>query len=201
MSPFEFSQGAAQQLLALGRLFLRTREVLRDHLASDGQLAHDEVGYLAQDTLPYVEAMQAGLRSTLRASEAGAEELRYVVGPWRYQPDDTDLPAGEPSLRPADMTCVLALRHGRVVMGLLPRLPRELSTYRDGLPYRDIRPPRGPGELKERLEELERGVWEVATGRRPHDIYHGRYRRLYGFFDVGAWLGLEQARLFGHLPS
>ena len=80
----------------------------------------------------------------------------------------------------------------RLVMSSLPGVPPEATTYPGPPGYRDIHPPRGPAELKDRLEEIERGLWEVATGvPRPH-IYHGRYRRVYAYFEAGAWLALQQ---------
>lgn len=190
-----------QELLTLGRLFVRTRQILRDHLESEGLLPSDQVEYLAEQTLPYVEAMQEGFRYTVRARDAQVDELRYVISPSLPAPDDESDVRRKRGVERPEMACVAAFGHGRVVMGMVPRVPRELTTFPDGLPYRDIWPPRGPGELKDRLEELVRGVWEVGTGRPPEAIYHGRYRRLYGFFEAGAWLGLEQARLLGRLPS
>lgn len=203
---FRFQQDAVRELLNMGGLFVRTRQVLRDHVESEGQLPTDEVEYLAGRTLPYVEAMQEGFRYTVRAVEAGVDELRYVVSPYPLAEGEDDQSSGADArrqrlLEQPEMACVAALLYGRVVMGMLPRVPPQLTTFPDGLPYRDIWPPRGPGELKDRLEELERGLWEIATGRPREAIYHGRYRRLYGFFEAGAWLGLEQARLLGKLPS
>ena len=59
--------------------------------------------------------------------------------------------------------------------------------------YADIPVPRGPAELSERLTELERQLWRLATGRVP-----GRsdpaLRRTYGFFDAAEHLG---ERVFG----
>ncbi len=53
--------------------------------------------------------------------------------------------------------------------------------------YADIHPPRSPGELALRIEELERVLWVVAAGRRPSPGHPG-FRRLYGFFDAGEQL-------------
>ena len=83
---------------------------------------------------------------------------------------------------------------GWVVMGWLPTLPREATTYPGSYSYRDIFPPRGPAELKDRVEELERGLWDVATGRPRDSIEHTRYRRLYAYFEAGAWISVQQSR-------
>jgi len=51
--------------------------------------------------------------------------------------------------------------------------------------YADIAAPNGAGQLAERIEELERSLWGIATqrGTRPSDA---SYRRTYGFFDTAA---------------
>ncbi len=179
------------ELLDVAKVYVGTRAVLRDHLNA----RHDrqQVAYLAERTLPHVEAMREGLRWVVRAQDGSVDELRYVVGPdiGLDDPLDTRVPA---SLTPADVRCLIALLHARLVMGWLPKIPPEATTF-PGPPegYRDIFPPRGPAELKDRLEELERGIWEIALGKPRPDIYHGRYRRLYAFFEAGAWLALQEA--------
>lgn len=196
MSIHDSMRNAMQELLALGGLFVRTRQVLRSHLQQHGWLPEEDVRFLAERTLAHVESMQEGFRWSLRATEAELDELRYVISPFIPVADDDEEPDPRRLERP-EMACMAAYLHSRIVMGMVPRVPRELTTFPDGLPYRDIWPPRGPGELKDRLEELERGIWEIATGRPPDAIYHGLHRRLYGFFEAGAWLGMQQARLFG----
>jgi hypothetical protein len=185
-------------LFDFAALYLRTRAILREHLDAERLRQEQAAAFLAERTLPHLEAMRLGLRWTVRAEHGPVAELRYVVGPDVGTDDPSDTREGR-DLSEADIRCLAALLHAKVVMGWLPGLPREATTYPGPWGYRDIRPPRGPGELKDRLEELERGVWEVATGTpRPH-IQHGRYRRVYAFFEAGAWLALQQSRHVGGL--
>ena len=182
------------ELLDVAALYVGTRAILRDHLDERLEDARAlAVTFLAERTLPHVESMREGMRFTVRGQDGSVDELRYVVG--------SDVGADDPldsrsprSLSQADLRCLMALLHARVVMASLPAFPPEAATYPGPLGYRDIRAPRGPAELKDRLEELERGVWEIALGTpRPH-IYHGRYRRVYAFFEAGALLAMQQAQ-------
>ena len=178
------------ELLDFSALYVRTRAILREHLRARLEAAQ-AAAFLAERALPHVEAMRQGLRLTVRAADGSVHELRYVVGPdvGTDDPQDSHAPT---RLDPADVRCLLALLHARLVMRWLPSVPPEATTYPGPPGYRDIHPPRGPAELKDRLEEIERGLWEVATGvPRPH-IYHGRYRRVYAYFEAGAWLALQQ---------
>ena len=181
------------ELFDFAGLYVRTRAILREHLEALELQQQQATAFLAERTLPHVEAMRQGLRWTVRNEHGGVDELRYVVGPDVGTDDPLDRRA-EQELSAANLRCLMALLHARVVMAWLPGLPREVTTFPGPLGYRDIRAPRGPGELKDRLEELERGVWEVAVGRPRPSIQHGRYRRVYAFFEAGAWLALQQAR-------
>ena len=51
--------------------------------------------------------------------------------------------------------------------------------------YADIAAPHGAGQLAERIEELERSLWGIATQRRTRPT-DASYRRTYGFFDTAA---------------
>ena len=69
---------------------------------------------------------------------------------------------------------------------LLPSTPTDEVHYPTGRrTYADISPPRRPAELAERIEELERSLWTLATRRQPR-LTDGSYRRTYGFFDTAA---------------
>src|SRR5256885_6390367 len=49
---------------------------------------------------------------------------------------------------------------------LLPRMPEGAVRFPGGRrSYADIAAPRGPAELAERIDELERELWQTATGR------------------------------------
>jgi hypothetical protein len=96
------------------------------------------------------------------------------------------------------MAKVLALRHAQVVFGCLPRTPRSVVSYPGYANYSDIPAPRTPLELRERIEELARGVWDAASLRELGTLDPGQSRRVYGFFETGSWLLTLHIRRIGH---
>jgi hypothetical protein len=188
----------------------RTRELL-DALMGEGELPAGGADYLADRTLPHVESVQAGFVGWLRSDAAGVEELRYLlrrVAALRVEPpvDEAERRAavaetavelaaarreGRPrsTLHVAEPWSLAALGHARVVLAMLPRIADDDVRYPAGRrTYADIAAPRGPAELSDRIEELERSLWQTAAGRRP-DPSDPVFRRSYGFFDAADRLG------------
>jgi hypothetical protein len=193
--------------LALAR---RTRELL-DIALGHGELPAGGADYLADRTLPHVESVQAGFVGWLRSETAGIDELRYLllrVGSLRVEGPASDAERlaadaeaaaerllasrtglGAAAIRAAEPWNLAALAHARVVLAMLPRLADDEVRYPSGRrTYADIAAPRGPAELSDRLEELERSLWRTAAGRRP-DPRDPAFRRSYGFFDTADRLG------------
>ena len=193
----------------------RTRELL-DAAIGEGELPAGGADYLADRTLPHVERVQAGFVGWLRSDSAGIDELRYLLlrvasvrvdGPLddaerRAAEAETDAeralaavaPNRPAALRAAEPWSLAALAHARVVLAMLPRLADDEVRYPAGRrTYADIPAPRGPAELADRLEELERSLWNTAAGRRPNPG-DPAFRRSYGFFDAADRLG---RRAFG----
>ncbi len=193
----------------------RTRELL-DVAIGEGELPDGGAAYLSDETLPHVEGVQAGFVGWLRSESAGLAELRYLldrVGSLRVDGPASDAErraaaaeaaaelaaarrSGRPAaaLRVAEPWNLAALAHARLVLAMLPRLPDEDVRFPAGRrTYADIAVPRGPAELSDRLEELERSLWQTAAGRRP-DPRDPAFRRAYGFFDAADRLG---RRAFG----
>jgi hypothetical protein len=189
----------------------RTR-VLLDAVIGDGVLPDGGAAYLADRTLPHVEGVQAGFLGWLRSDAAGLAELRYLlarVGSMRVEGPTTDAErqaaAAEAAaeldmatrtgrrplaaLRLAEPWNLAALAHARLVLAMLPHIPDEEVRFPSGRrTYADIPVPRGPAELSDRLEELERSLWRTAAGHRP-DARDPAFRRAYGFFDAADRLG------------
>lgn len=188
----------------------RTRELL-DAALGDGALPDGGADYLADRTLPHVEGVQAGFVGWLRTDSAGLAELRYLlrrVGALRVEGPASNAErraaaaeaAAEDSLagrigrrsaglRPVEPWNLAALAHARLVLAMLPRIaPDEVRFPAGRRTYADIPAPRGPAELSDRLEELERALWRTATGTRP-DPADPAFRRAYGFFDAADRLG------------
>jgi len=200
------------RLLAIVR---GTRAVL-DAVIGEGELPHGGADYLAAATLPHIEDVQDGFRTWLRADMAGTAELRYLigqVGALRASSDVSPVPSPErdaaiaeaaaearidrPQLREAEGWHLAALAHARLVLAFLPRVPDDAVRFPGGRrTYADIPIPRGPVELSERIEELERELWRTATGR-PSRLRDPAFRRTYGFFDAAERLGLNGPGPFG----
>lgn len=193
----------------------RTREVL-DAAIDDGAIPPAGADYLTDRTLPHVEGLQAGFVGSLRSESVGLAELRYLIGQAAATRsegarDEKERRAAaaeealEQALRERGLRQVprilgiepwnlAALAHARVVLAFLPRLPDEQVRFPAGRrSYADIAAPRGPAELAERIEELERQLWRMLTRGRPDPVDPG-FRRTYGFFDAADRLGL---RAFG----
>jgi hypothetical protein len=184
----------------LGVIFRHTRALL-DEVAANGDLPDGGTAVLANESLPYVEDVEEGFRLRLRASAAELSELRELVRRAGLAGDVPRSPAeqraaliegmqrgvgapGEPDIVPAPARRLAAIDHARLVFALLPATPAGDVHYPHGLrSYADIASPRSPAELATRIEELERSLWAVATGRRPR-LSDSRYRRTYGFFDA-----------------
>lgn len=185
----------------LADLFRRTRGLL-DVLSATGSLPEGGSDVLATQTLPYVEDMEEGFRIRLRASAAELSELRQLVLQAGIGHAEARDPAeqraaliehmhdrGQAAGReivPAPARRLAAIDHARLVFALLPATPAAEVHYPVGLrSYADIPAPRSATELCGRIEELERSLWGIATGRSPR-LSDGSYRRTYGFFDAAA---------------
>ncbi|HET7676410.1 MAG TPA: hypothetical protein VFK38_01000 [Candidatus Limnocylindrales bacterium] len=184
----------------MSALFRRTRSLL-DVLLATGDLPEGGTAVLADEALPHVEEVEAGFREWLRTGETDLAELRALIlqGGLGLPPARTPAEAraalveamlarsgagGEREILPAPARRLAALEHARLVFAFLPRTPEgEVHFPGPRRSYADIAPPRSPGELAMRIEELERQLWAVATGHAPRPTDSG-YRRTYGFFDT-----------------
>jgi hypothetical protein len=186
-------------------LVARTR-LLLDAVVDRGVLPKGGADFLAARTLPHLEEVRAGFRGALRSDWAGLAELQYVIlqdAELRAALRPPSTPAERraalleavveeraqqrqrrPAIRGARLWPLIALAHARIVFALLPRLPSTAVRFPWGpRTYADIPVPRGPAELVQRIDELERELWWTATGRLPHPG-DPALRRTYGFFDV-----------------
>jgi hypothetical protein len=189
-------------------VFRRTLQLL-DLVTATGSLPDGAADVIANEALPHVDDIEQGFRVSLLASGAELAELRALVARAGVSAGDPASPAEEraalietmheiargnvalPEILPAPVRYLAALQHARLVFALLPGTPAHDVHFPVGRrTYADIGAPRGAGELAERIEELERSLWAVATRRAPR-VTDGSYRRTYGFFDTAA-------RISGH---
>jgi hypothetical protein len=203
---FEASGFAEFDRLAL--LFRRTRELL-DLVSATGELPDAATEMLATEALGHVGDIEEGFRVWLRAGAGDMAELRALVeraglrgGEARSSAErraalietmhEIAVTSAQREIVPAPARYLAALQHARLVFAMLPRTPVEEIHFPAGRrTYADISPPRRPAELAERIEELERSLWAVAT-RHPPRLTDSSYRRTYGFFDTAAWISGSQ---------
>ena len=190
----------------------RTRLVL-DALIGDGELPEGGAAFLADAALPHLEGIRDGFRGWFRAGGVDLDELRHLLlraGEFRAsQPrslaerraadaEATTEALIDPSrqgivaaarLYRADPWHLASLAHARLVLAFLPHLPDDAVRFPSSRrTYADIPSPRGPAELADRIEELERELWRAATGR-ARATADPAFRRTYGFFDAADRLG------------
>ncbi len=195
----------------LGVVFGRTLALLQAVMVT-GDLPEGASAVLATETLPHIEDVEAGFRVRLRATETNLEELRTLIlqgGLGLPEPRDTAEAraalieamqaragaGGERTIAASPSRGLAALEHARLVFALMPSTPSPAVRYPAGRrTYADIAAPRSAVELAGRIEELERRLWQVATGRVP-DAADAGYRRVYGFFDIGERLVSGDLRL------
>jgi len=187
----------------MAALFRTTRDLLDAVCAAD-EWPPGASRMIATEALPYVDDMEQGFRVWLRAGAVELAELRTLVARAGVgaaesrsaaeqraaiieSMHDVALSAGSrPELVPPPVRALAALQHARLVFALLPHTPAEEVHFPAGRrTYADISAPRRPAELAERIEELERNLWSVATHHRPR-LTDSAYRRTYGFFDTAA---------------
>lgn len=200
MQSFEASGFAEFDRMAI--LFRRTRELL-DMVTATGDLPDGATEVLATETLPHVEDIEEGFRVSLRASAAEVPELRALVARAGLNTDPQTAAEARAALietmhelartgvahaelLPAPARSLAALHHARLVFAMLPQTSALDVNFPIGRrTYADIAAPHGAAQLAERIEELERSLWAVATHRAPRPT-DGSYRRTYGFFDTAA---------------
>ena len=165
----------------MAALFLTTRNLLDAIWASD-DWPDEASSVIATQALPHVEDIEDGFRVWLRTGTVELAELRALVAragvrcnggadaaERRAELIETmhDLAltaASRPNWCPHQCAPLAALEHARLVFALLPKTPAEDVHYPAGRrTYADISAPRRPAELAERIEELERNLWSVAT--------------------------------------
>lgn len=185
---------ATPEFIELYNLFVDTRKVFHNYWDRGGELATEDVHYLATVTLSHIDDIEFGFKWVVRTDELPGGELDYVLRPGDIV-DWTREPGGTPG-RPVapDLRKVMALRHAEVVFGYLPMTPKGEISYPGYSSYSDIKVPRTPLELRERIEELATGVWDAATRRSVDTLDPERSRRVYGFFEAGTWLAYTHIR-------
>lgn len=152
-----------QALQALGQLAEQTRTALARRI--QGEPLPEKAQATLQDALDHLSEVREGFILTLRTSAVPSlAELRALVE--RVMVDWSAweaagfrfMPAFELA-RPGDQ--IFFFHHAYLAMGILPRLPDYAVTFphQRRPSYADIPVPGTPGEVLERIEEMEHVVW------------------------------------------
>ncbi|MDQ3854876.1 MAG: hypothetical protein M3281_00605 [Chloroflexota bacterium] len=185
---------ATPEFAGLHDVFRYTLRAFHNYWERSGELASEDINFLATVTLSHIDDMEAAFRWVLRSDELSRGELYHLlrcehIPDWSNEPDS---PPTRPV--PPDLRKVMALRHAQVVFGYIPMTPKGHVSYPGYSSYSDIKVPRTPLELRERIRELARGVWDTATRRAPDALNPECSRRVYGFFEAGSWLTTTHMR-------
>lgn len=178
----------------LARIVKKTRRLLASMAppASPGRRLPEPAPGRLTDTLQHLEKVREGFILSQRASpQISLSELRalvhHILLDWDWlQPLNLAF-APAPRLERVDQQLVV-YNHALIALAVLPRLPAEAVTFPQKRPtYADLTMPALPGQLLERIEELERVIYqaEVMPNRPPA---YGPFRRTYAFFEASSWL-------------
>ena len=183
-----------EALRQLARIVAETRQMLAAMIEANQpgwRQSTRQPGQLAE-TLHHLEEVREGFILSQRTSpQLSLTELRalvkHILLDWAW------LAPLNLAFTPADQIefvgqQLIAYNHAVVALAVLPRLPAEAITFpQKNLTYADLTAPAVPGELLERIEELEQVIYqaEVRPTRLPA---YGPFRRTYAFFEASSWL-------------
>jgi hypothetical protein len=183
-----------QALRQLARIVAETRQMLAAMIESNRpgwRPSSRRPGQLAE-TLQHLEEVREGFILSQRTSpQLSLTELRALVKhillewDWLGPLNLAFTPAGRIEFVGQQL---IAYNHAVVALAVLPHLPAEVITFpQKNLTYADLTAPSLPAELLERIEELERVIYqaEVRPTRLPA---YGPFRRTYAFFEASTWL-------------
>lgn len=189
-----------QALQELARIVRSTRQTLAAIISRDGQdwlissvgtISQSPAGNLA-DTLEHIEDVREGFllshrtEATVRMSEL-RDMVAHVLLDWQWLQTLNLSVAPSEDIDLLDQQ-LLFFNHALIALGALPRLPAEAITFPQRRPsYSDVTPPVEPGELLDRIEEIERIIYqaEVMPNKK---LAREPFRRTYAFFEASSWL-------------
>jgi hypothetical protein len=210
--------------VAIGELADTTKQFIYLGLAhnirgADRSSGMDQVRQMVlQQARDYVSRVREGFVLSVRTADvSSADELGYllerVLLDWDALSEELGLdPAYKTAQNPAERSedpieqvrdQLLAFGMAAVALGMLPRLPDAEVTfpksYSKPATYADIPVPSSPAAMLQRIEELEKMIWQIAS----HDLVelaersYNPLRRTYGFFESSAWLVRRDSERFG----
>lgn len=167
-----------------------------------------------QQARDYLGAVREGFVLSIRTADVTSRnELGYllerVLLDWKQFSeelglDEEDSDASTPAQEVQHIrNQLLAFGMAAIAIGALPRMPKETITFPHSYSrpptYADIPVPATPAQMLERIEELEKMIWQMTAYNLPELVQrrYGEVRRTYGFFESSAWLAQKESRRFG----
>lgn len=196
MSGIQNIEAARNILRDVARVVKYTRQTLavvvqQDYQSGRLQSKSSRPGRLA-DTLEHLGDVREGFMLSQRTpAQVSMSELQalleHALLDWGWLNDlNLILEPGTEIESPSQQ--LLAYNHALVALATLPRLPAEAITFPQQRPtYADVSAPVLPAEMLERIEEIERIIYqaEVMPGQR---LAYDPLRRTYAFFEASSWL-------------
>ncbi len=194
-------------LQSLSQIMIATRRILADMIKADEAQRKREqqigtFGWQSQaepspsaplsDTLEHVEEMREGFVLSQRTSTmTSLSEMRALVSHvllkqnWWEQFDLIFIPDEQVELLD---TQLVVYNHALIALSILPTLPPQAITFpQPHASYADVNVPAEPGQILERIEEIE-GIIYKASFASPKDLSYPAFRRTYAFFEASDWL-------------
>jgi hypothetical protein len=185
-------EAARESVRALVRVVKATHDTLAHTVYHPRQLPSREHQRQLSDTLEHMGSVREGFVLSQRMPlpvELGElrELIQHVLLNWGWVEDMGLLMARSDQVELVGDQ-IIAYQHALVAMGVLPRLPAQVVTFPQPHPtYADVPVPVAPGELLERIEEIERVLYQAGIA--PSDqLASGPLRRTYAFFEASSWL-------------
>ncbi|MFQ5611558.1 MAG: hypothetical protein ACE5H9_05440 [Anaerolineae bacterium] len=195
MSTLANLQATRDSLRYLAGVVRSTRRILaaavRKMQRSEWSLGEEGQRQLS-DTLDHVEDVREGFILSQRTSPfASLAELRllveHILKDWFWL-QSLDLPVLPNDNLETLGPQLIAYNHAVVALATLPHLPLQAVTFpqaRKG--YVDVLPPTRSDQVLERIEEIERVIYQAGMMPLNTLDYHP-FRRTYAFFESSAWL-------------
>lgn len=204
--------------VAIGELADTTKQFIHHSLAynvrhlSKARGLEQVAQMVLQQARDYLSRVREGFVLSVRTADiTSTDELGFllerVLLDWEtlqvelgiLEPDSPQEPKQVEAVRDQ----LLAFGMAAIALGMLPRLPTEEITfpksYRMPPTYADIPVPGSPAAMLQRIEELEKTIWQIAS-QDLVELAERRYaplRRTYGFFESSAWLVRHESTRFG----
>lgn len=192
MTRFDEITFVRQALQSLTKTFGTTHHALTEAIIAPSQPpSHEQIRHLST-ALDHLGQVREGFIFSQRATKrSDAAELRYmaqqILIDWAWLEElQISLKPDTHVERLADQ--LIAYRHALVVLGFLPQLPEDAITFPQiQTTYFDIRPPGRPSQMLERIEEIERTLYQASITA-IEDLARDSVRRTFAFFEAAVWV-------------